>query len=144
MAVDVLRKVGLTKSAGYEVGIRRTFPVTVQTAWNRLTSPEGMPLWLGEGLGEVRLEKGAFFQNGSGLAGQFRVIIPGDHLRLSWKITDWIKESTLQVRLIPNGNGTTLSFHQENLQDIETREVMRLHWEHVLSRLGELFSAQAG
>jgi hypothetical protein len=55
---------------------------------------------------------------------------------LTWKKENWIKSSTLQIRTIANGKDkTTLSFHQENLSDINVREEMKMRWEETLNRL---------
>jgi hypothetical protein len=39
--------VGLTKDAGWEIGVSRTLPVPLEAAWEFLTSPGGAALWLG-------------------------------------------------------------------------------------------------
>jgi hypothetical protein len=39
--------VGLTKDAGWEIGVSRTLPVPLEAACEFLTSPGGAALWLG-------------------------------------------------------------------------------------------------
>ena len=40
--------VGLTKDAGWQIGVRKTLPVALEDAWNLLVSEEGLSLWLGD------------------------------------------------------------------------------------------------
>lgn len=37
-----------SKSAGFQVGARRSFRISPEVAWQILTSPEGVRCWLGE------------------------------------------------------------------------------------------------
>ena len=37
---------GKTADAGYQVGVRKTWPVGLTDAWQWLISPEGMGVWL--------------------------------------------------------------------------------------------------
>ncbi|WP_372813959.1 hypothetical protein [Paenibacillus sp.] len=39
--------VGQTSSVGFQVGVRRTLPLSQEQAWRLLTSPEGLSWWLG-------------------------------------------------------------------------------------------------
>ena len=39
---------GLTRDAGWQIGVSRTLPVDLATAWERLLAPAGLALWLGE------------------------------------------------------------------------------------------------
>ena len=132
------KAVGQTKDVGFQVGARKTIAVSPQTVWDFLTSAEGFRLWLGE-LSNWQLEKGARYKTTEGTVGEFRVINPGTggHLRLTWQPRHWDNPSTVQVRIIPNKEKTTISFHQEHLQDAQTREAMRQRWQQVLDKLAE-------
>ncbi len=44
------RPVGLTRDAGWQIGVSRTLPIDLETAWKLLTSRMGLGLWLGEGV----------------------------------------------------------------------------------------------
>lgn len=37
-----LKPVGQSLSAGFQVGVRRTFPITVEDAWDLITSTKGI------------------------------------------------------------------------------------------------------
>lgn len=124
--------VGQTASVGYQVGVRRTFPISQEEAWAFLTSSEGLKLWLGS-LSFLNLHKGETFTTSEGISGEFRVVKPFQQLRLKWEKNEWEKPSTLQIRLLSdNPDKTTISFHQENLDHPNTREQMKLYWEDVL------------
>ena len=40
---------GLTRGAGWEIGVSRTLPFSPEELWRLVTSPEGLALWLGPG-----------------------------------------------------------------------------------------------
>ncbi|KRF03783.1 ATPase [Paenibacillus sp. Soil766] len=129
--------VGQTASAGFQVGVRRTLPISPEQAWTFLTSSEGLQLWLGN-VSFHTLEEGGTFISDKGITVQFRVVKPLSHIRLKWKKEGWTKPSTLQIRLISNKpDRTTFSFHQENLDHLDTREQMKLYWEDVLTAMKE-------
>jgi len=131
------KPVGLTAAAGFQVGVRRTLPVTQEEAWCLLTSPHGLSLWLGE-VESLELVRGTAFATREGNHGELRVVKPLHQLRMSWQRAGWIASSTLQIRLLPTKQGgTTISFHQEKLKDLYAREQMKAHWEQVLHRLME-------
>ncbi|WP_101807683.1 SRPBCC family protein [Paenibacillus pasadenensis] len=129
------RTVGQTASAGYQIGVRRTLPAGSERIWSFLTSPAGLKLWLGE-VPPLALQAGEAFTARNGLSGEFRVVKLGEQLRLRWQKPDWPAPSTLQIRLLPAGEGrTTVSFHQEKLDHAGTREAMKQVWENVLDEM---------
>ncbi|HEX7557489.1 MAG TPA: SRPBCC domain-containing protein [Leptolinea sp.] len=128
------KPIGLTKMSGFEFGLRKTLPVSVDLAWQFLTSPAGIRIWLGESR-DFALLKGAVYHTVDGASGIVRVVNPEDNLRLTWQPLDWTKPSTIQVRVIPAGDKTTISFHQENLPDAESREMMRQRWEEIMAKI---------
>ncbi|MED1948229.1 MULTISPECIES: SRPBCC domain-containing protein [Brevibacillus] len=127
--------VGQTAATGFQVGVRRTMPITSEQAWAFLTSSEGVKLWLGH-VSNLTFNEGETFTSSDGISGQFRVVKPYRQLRLKWSMKEWEKPSTLQIRLISDKpDRTTISFHQENLDHKNTREQMKLHWEEVLNEI---------
>jgi hypothetical protein len=130
--VTLERPVGQTAQSGFQVGVRKTLPFTADEMWSALLSPEGTSIWLG---GQVEITEGASFSLENGTAGAIRVYTPGSHVRLTWQPAGWERPSVVQVRVIPAKTGTTLSFHQEQLDGPATRAVMKKHWEDVIARL---------
>ncbi len=127
--------VGQTAATGFQVGVRRTMPITPEQAWAFLTSSEGVKLWLGH-VSNLTFSEGETFTSSDGISGQFRVVKPFRQFRLKWSMKEWEKPSTLQIRLISDKpDRTTISFHQENLDHMNTREQMKLHWEEVLNEI---------
>lgn len=136
---DAPRPVGLTASAGFQIGVRRTLPVSQEQAWTLLTSAEGLPIWIGR-LGTLPLTPGQAYVTDDGISGEIRVVKAGEQLRLTWRKPDWPQSSTLQIRLIPSHAGrTTISFHQEKLADMSAREQMKLRWEEALAGIAAHF-----
>lgn len=125
--------VGLTRDAGWQIGVSATLLVPIEQVWGFLTSPEGMRLWLGH---EVDLlhEPGQPYRTQDGTHGEVRSLRPRDRVRLTWRPPGWDHDSTVQVAVQVAGPGRTLlRFHQERLADAGERERQRTHWRAVLT-----------
>lgn len=130
------RPVGLTASSGWELGLRRTLPVSPDRAWNVLTSPVGTRLILGKGVDLDPDTPGRANEEGP-IAWELTTFHPGSHLRMKWRKAGWAKASTLQIRIIPAATGATIAFHQEALADKAAREELLTHWGQVMDCLAE-------
>lgn len=129
------KPVGLTAKTGFQVGVRRTFPISVEQAWKLITSQDGLKIWLGE-TSLSNMDVGQQFHTKNNVSGEIRVVNLHKNIRLGWKKENWTNSSTVQVRtILSNPDKTIISFHQENLQDIHTRAEMQQYWEDVLDRL---------
>ncbi|CAG7654839.1 SRPBCC domain-containing protein [Paenibacillus allorhizosphaerae] len=127
--------VGVTKDAGVQIGVRRTIDMTKEQAWHFLTSPQGMALWIGN-VTSFQWHKGSEFVSEEGVSGKLTVVTPFQKLRLTWKRPEWDKPSRLQIYLLSTSSGkTTIAFHQEMLEDIYMRDMMKRHWEQVLGQI---------
>lgn len=133
------REAGKTKDTGYQFGKRKTFPLRAEEVWERLFCEAGMRIWLGEGVASP-LKEDEFYLTNEGISGKVRLIRLHSHIRMSWKKADWPNESTLQIRVIPNGWRTIVSFHQEKLLDPEQREEMKAFWEEKFESLTNYLS----
>ncbi|TLS52229.1 SRPBCC domain-containing protein [Paenibacillus antri] len=128
---------GKTAGTGYQVGVRRTWPVSLERAWDWLMSPSGMSVWLEADVPE-RAAAGAAFATRDGVQCEVRVVNERENVRLRWRKPEWERASTVQVRTIAaSPDKTTISFHQEQLADATTREAMKRHWESVSIRVGQ-------
>jgi uncharacterized protein YndB with AHSA1/START domain len=133
------RLVGQTKRAGFEIGARKTFAVSPARAWEVITSRAGLKLWLGDSP-DFCLEAGATYHTHEGAQGEVRVVNPGRHFRLTWQPAGWAKASLLQVRVLPSGSKTAISFHQEHLRGPKEREQMRRRWQTALDQFQTLIN----
>jgi uncharacterized protein YndB with AHSA1/START domain len=131
-----LRVLGQTASAGFEVGVQKTFDMSPEAAWKLVTSDQGVAVWLGRGV-KLRFEPGEAFVTSEGVNGEIRSVQKGVRIRLRWQPTNWPSASTLQIYLLPSGSGTSIRFHHEKLDGPERREEMCEHWQAVLSKLKE-------
>ena len=131
------RVVGRTESVGFEIGVQKTLPLTPAQAWDLLTQPAGLALWLGA-VPCLHWQKHAAYETAEGTRGEIRSLTPGKHVRLTWQPPHFAAPSTLQVSLTPSGKKTALRFHQEKLASAAAREQMRAHWRDVLQKLAEL------
>jgi len=63
------------------------------------------------------------------------VVQPGSHLRITRQPPGWSRPSTIQVRVMPAGAKTTLSFHEEHLPGAAERQERRAHFAAALDEL---------
>jgi uncharacterized protein YndB with AHSA1/START domain len=129
------RPTGLTKDAGWEIGVSRTLDRPVQEVWDFLTSDAGTAVWLGAGVQRLD-EPGAAYETEAGTAGEIRSFRPQDRVRLTWQPEEWDHDSTVQftVTAAP-GDRTRVVFHQERLADAAERVQQRTHWQGVMDAL---------
>jgi uncharacterized protein YndB with AHSA1/START domain len=125
---------GLTKDAGWEVGVRKIVDVPVETVWDFLLGT-GLPLWLGNTT--LTLEKGAAYATDDDISGTVLSYTEGLRIRLSWRPEEWNHDSTLQLTVKAAANGTTIAFHQERLSGREERKIMLGHWKDVVQTLDD-------
>jgi uncharacterized protein YndB with AHSA1/START domain len=124
---------GSTKDAGWELGVRTTVPVPLETAWTYLLG-DGLKTWLGD-IDALPVEKGDAYQTRDGVRGTIRSLTPGVRVRLSWQPEDWPHDTTLQLTVKEAATGTTIGIHHEKLADREERKLMLGHWKAVATAL---------
>lgn len=130
---------GLTKDAGWELGVRTTVPAPLDAVWQYLLG-EGLPIWLGE-IADLPTEKGAAYETTDGVRGTVRSRTEGSRLRISWQPDDWPHDTILQLTVKEAATGTTIGIHQEKLADRDERKLMLGHWKNVAAALEAQFSA---
>lgn len=128
--------VGQTQDAGFQMGARKTFPLPAGKAWELLISDAGLNIWLGAPL--FAAKDGGPFKAKDGVTGDITTFKPGSHLRMTWKPAKWKNTSMLQVRVLPAGQRSAISFHHDKLADARQREQMKAHWQDVLEKLAAL------
>ncbi|OLR93800.1 SRPBCC family protein [Actinokineospora bangkokensis] len=121
---------GLTKDAGWQIGVSRTLPHPLPAVWDLLTSPHGLATWVGPGTtlppNPTRTTR---YTTDGDTGGEVRGYRHHDRIRLTHGTT------TIQTTVRATPTGTTLRFHQEHLTDADHRERQRTHWQHVIDRL---------
>jgi uncharacterized protein YndB with AHSA1/START domain len=133
------RSIGNTKTQGWEVGVRRTLPVSAEKAWKLLMTQPGLGYWLGTGV-ELPFRKGDTFTTSEGTYGEIRSYNEGSLIRMRWQPREWDFESTLQIRVTPAKTGATISFHHERMRNGEQRAAMRQHWTETIDKLASLIA----
>lgn len=129
------REVGHTRDAGWQIGVSKTVDRSVEDVWSFVTSPEGVAIWLGEGV-TLLPERGAGYETTSGVRGETRSFHELDRIRLTWQPPGWAHDTTLQLAVRSAGEGRTmLRVHQERLADATEREQQRRHWQGVINAL---------
>lgn len=130
--------IGKTKNSGYQIGIRKTFPVTLQDAWHFMLSYDGIKLWIGY-TGPIVWVRGQKYTKRNGTDFCVRVYKELSHVRVTYTQKNWPNISTIQLRFITSKTGTTISFHQEKLLDENQRFLMKLHWEKIIATISKHF-----
>lgn len=128
------RPTGLTRDAGWQIGVSRTLPVDVADAWRFVVSTAGLRVWLGDDV-NTPLAKGQQFTTADGTVCEIRSLHDEDRIRLTWQPPGRPRPATVQLALTPAKSGTTFRFHTERLVDADEREHMRAHWKGVLDAI---------
>jgi len=127
---------GWSKDAGFMFGLRKTFPITHEQAWDFMFSDKGLSIWLGKISGQD-VEIGKELHLKDGLSGSFTIFKPFSHIRMSWNKQEWQNSSRLQLRIIPSKQKTVISFCHEMLMDQTQRQEMKMYWNQVMKQLTE-------
>jgi uncharacterized protein YndB with AHSA1/START domain len=132
---------GLTKDAGWQIGVSRTLPLPVTAVWDYLMSPGGVARWLGPGA-RLPARPGEPYRTDAGAEGELRSLRPYDRVRLT------LGSTVVQVTVSPApsaagaGERTVLRFHQDHMSGAPERERRRAHWRAVMDEVaGELEEA---
>jgi uncharacterized protein YndB with AHSA1/START domain len=128
---------GLTKDAGWELGVRTTVAAPKDVVWQFLLGA-GLPVWLGD-IEVLPTEKGHPYSTRDGVRGTIRSYTEGLRVRLSWQPEDWPHDSTLQVTVKEAASGTTIGFHHDRLADRDERRMMLGHWKSVAASIDAHF-----
>ena len=132
---------GLTKHAAWEIGVRKTIAFPFHQVWDFMVSSKGIANWLGD-VGNKNLELNVGYKTKEGTEGTVSVIMQHSHIRLTWRKRNWQNTSSLQVRIIPSANKTTISFHQDKLKDAVQRERMKEYWQAVIDKIEKTLTAK--
>lgn len=133
---------GLTKDAGWQIGVRHTIAASPKAIWRTLMSPNGLAIWLGP-LAVLPDRPGMAWRAEDGSHGDVRSYERERLVRLTCRSASGGPETTLQLRLLPVRTGTTLAIHQERLGDPDERERMRGHWKAVAAQIAQRVGSDA-
>ncbi|MET7638262.1 SRPBCC domain-containing protein [Streptomyces sp. NPDC005438] len=133
---------GLTRDAGWQIGVSKTLPCAAKELWRLLLSPTGLPLWLGT-TPRPAPERGSPYRTAEGTEGEVRGWHEGTRIRLTHHPRGG-HETTVQLTLTPRPHGTQLRFHQERLRSAEERQSQRHHWRQVLDQIAQALPSPSG
>ena len=134
----VKKSTGLTKDAGWQIGLRRTFSLPAPVLWEWMLSPAGIKIWLGP-TKSFRMEPGEEYQLVDGTIGEIRVFQPGSHWRMTRLPPDggYQRPSIMQIRILDSDEKSTLAFHEEHLPDQNERSVRKEFYLQVVDKIKE-------
>ncbi len=131
------RVVGQTTGADFQIDVQRTFNTTLKKAWDIIISLAGRETWLGH-TSTFALKVREMYRTTDGTTGEVRAVEEERHIRITWQPLGWKKTSTIQIRIIRQGDRTVVSFHQEGLSRENERQEMKDRWVAVLDTLQQL------
>ncbi len=132
---------GLTRDAGWQIGVSRTIRATPKDVWEALLSDDGLAAWLAPGA-TIDLTPGSAWSAPDGSRGEVRSHQPVELVRVTSRPAGWDHDTTVQVRVVPASDGrTSLHFHQEHLADADERARQRDHWHAVIDHLEDALAA---
>jgi len=137
--MDSKKKVGLTKDAGWQMGVRKTINREFDVVWDFMFSNPGLKIWLGN-VDAAELEVGKSMDLDNGTNGEIVVFKAFSHIRMKWKKNDWENTSRLQLRIIRSKSKTVISFAQEMMLDRSQREEMILYWKKVVADIAKVLN----
>lgn len=123
---------GLTRDAGWELGVRRTVAATVPDVWHRLLA-EWLPQWLE--VDSIPQLVGAPLRHHGSVRGRIVGCHRGRRVRMYWTPAALDHETVFQVTLLEASAGTTIAIHQERLVDAVERQSQLEQWTAVLDDL---------
>ena len=129
--------VGLTRDAGWQVGVSRTLPLDLDAAWALLLSPAGLAAWLGDDLPALPQAAGEPYTTAGGTTGEIRSRREHDRVRVTWRPPGREAPATLQATVRPAARGASIGLHAEHLTGPEEREALRARWITALERLAD-------
>ncbi len=124
--------VGLTKDAGWQIGVSRTVPHAIDDVWQAVITNAGD--WLGPGA-TLPDQRGDQWAAADGSNGELRSRRERDRVRVTYRARGDTRETTVQVTVRATATGTVLRFHQERMLNAAERERRRAHWEHIIAQL---------
>jgi uncharacterized protein YndB with AHSA1/START domain len=110
---------GLTKDAGWQLGVRRTVAAPLEEVWDHLVSAEGLRPVLTAG----------------GTVTEARSRTERKRVRVRWREDGADHVTTLQLTLLTAVSGTTIALHQDQLTGPQERERLLTHWTRLLERI---------
>ncbi|NSL88385.1 hypothetical protein ECE50_016215 [Chitinophaga sp. Mgbs1] len=130
------KAVGHTSSQGWEIGVRRTFPLTADQAWEIIFTQPVLGVWL-DNNAALSFRKDDTYTASNGVTITVTSVTDIKVIRMKWQEKNQPAPSTLQIRVIPAGQKTTISFHHERLTDNNDRIAKQQFWSHVLDQIGK-------
>jgi hypothetical protein len=122
-----------TGTSGFEFGLSRTFPISAEVAWEKLTTGIGLEAWAGDGVA-LELIKGAKQQLG-GKRIQIKGITEGVRLRLA-VIEQGVPERVFQMSIVPaTGGKAAVRFHEEYLPGLSAKKRAEKRWHIIMDEV---------
>jgi activator of HSP90 ATPase len=129
------RVVGLTQNFGFQYSITRTYAVSTDAAWDFLLSESGISVWLGT-INKNDFELHHPFTTAEGIEGKITIFRADSHLRLSWKPSHWLNNSSIEIRVFNVKGRAKIGLLQTRMIDVQQREEVKAYWMKIMQEIG--------
>lgn len=131
-----------TLKGTYTTTATKTIAVSAAKLFAFLISDEGLEIWLSP-LSEMKFETGTPYERMGGVFGEVRGFTRGKKIRLTWIDEEWPRKTTLQLHLVPRGEGKCMIVIDHiDLPTMKAKNDMHAHWRKVVDRLSETLMPQ--
>ena len=134
-AAQKKKTTGLTKDAGWQFGVRRTFHRSRQDVWDFLFSETGLGIWLGRLDTDLTINE--IYRTTEGIEGRINVLDPYSHIRLTWQPNNREQATHLQIRVMGDKDKAVISFHHDHLESEKERDAVKMYWNEKMKQLAE-------
>lgn len=133
-------------STGIAVERELTIAASPETVWEFLTDPEKACRWMGTSVTLDVRPGGAYRADvipGNVASGEFVEVDPPRRLVWTWGWEPGTSmpiepgQTTIEVELVPEGDGTLLRFRHSGLPDAASADSHATGWDHYLGRLAQ-------
>jgi len=134
-ATQKKKPTGLTKDAGWQFGVRKTFHRSREDVWDFLFSDTGLGIWLGKLDADLDINK--VYRTEEGIEGHVNIFHPYSHIRLTWQPRNREHATHLQLRVMGDKEKTVISFHHDHLESEKERDAVKAYWNDKMKQLAE-------
>lgn len=134
-ATHNMKPTGLTKDAGWQFGVRKTFRRSREDVWDFLFSEAGLRIWLGKL--DADLDTNKVYSTEEGIEGRINVVQPYSHIRLTWQPKNREQATHLQVRVMGDKQKAIISFHHDHLESERERDAVKVYWNDKMKKIAD-------
>jgi len=118
---------------GYSICVTKTIYTTAERVFDAFGNPTVMRAWFGDA--EIDFREGGAFTDADGNRGKYTKVARPKTLRFVWQDDDPAAESTVELKLMPNGKKVGLVLNHERIQSRAHADGLRAAWIAAIEKL---------